>query len=212
MSESALLFKKPVELRDRFRNLEAVVQIALETNEDPIVLASASGVSPSALIRALPRKYLTQFVANAEGMSIQEVILALAANHALDVAVEGLVSREVDAKSTLVTARDVMDRVSLLGAKKVAPTRRLELPDETIQKFLELERVFTQTGLANGEIAPEFADFQKTHTQGHRDRDGGRGKEEKETHDQILQRAAEKESWARKQEPQIREILNLDDD
>lgn len=212
MSEALPVFARPTELRDRFRNLSAVVEIALQSQEDPIVLAHACGVSPSALIRALPRKYLVHFVPDAERMSVQEIVLALAANHALDAAVEGLVSGMVDAKSTLVTARDVMDRVSLLGTKKVQPSRRLELTDETLAKFLELEKVFTQQGLADGQIAPEFANFQKTHTQGHRDGDGGGSGQEKEGADQVLQRAAATEAWLRKPQPEIRELLNLDDD
>jgi hypothetical protein len=205
MPESDLIFQKPTELRDRFRNLAAVVEIALKTGEDPIVLASAAGVSPSALVRALPRPYLAQFVPDAEAMSYQEILLALAANHALDAAVEGLVSGAVDVKSTLVTARDVMDRVSLMAAKKSTAPRRLTLTDETITKFLELEKVFTAQGLTNGQIAPEFADFQKTHAQGH---GGGTATAE----DDRLARAARHEAWARKPEPEIRELLNLESD
>ena len=205
MSEAELVFRKPTELRDRFRNLERVVEIALKTGEDPIVLAAASGVSPSALVRALPRAYLVQFVPDAAAMSTQEVVLALAANHALDVAVEGLVSGMVDAKSSLVTARDVMDRVSLLGTKKATGTRRLELTEETMTKFVQLEQLFTAKGLANGEIAPEFAEFQKNQTRG-----VGRGGSASE--DEQLARAAQEEAWARKPEPEIRELLNLETD
>jgi hypothetical protein len=210
MSAPDLVFQKPTELRDRFRNLGAVVEIALNTGEDPIVLASASGVSPSALVRALPRAYLAQFVPDAEAMSYQEILLALAANHALDAAVEGLVSGAVDVKSTLVTARDVMDRVSLMTAKKSTAPRRLSLTNETITKFLELEKVFTEQGLTNGQIAPEFSAFVQTKTRSAGD--GTESQKDAGQEDERLARAARHEAWARKPEPEIRELLNLNDD
>lgn len=155
-------YQSPRGVRDRYRNLADLVAIALETGEDPLILAQSAGVSPSALVRALPAAFLARFIpAGVEFMTPQEILLKLASNHALDVAVLGMLDESVDAKTRVVLSRDLMDRTSLVGAKKTTPARNIQLSDQALAKLLELEKLFTTAGYDPETIPQDFAAFHR---------------------------------------------------
>lgn len=157
-------FTTPNRLRDKHRNLDALVKICLETNEDPLVLAAEAGVSPSALIRALPRSFLQQFLpphADAASLPLQDILIRLASNHALDVAVTSVVGQELDARTMVSMSKDILDRASVVGHKTPPLQSRITLNDESLAKLAELERAFAQQQVPPGTIAPEFQSFHR---------------------------------------------------
>lgn len=165
-------FVRPHDPRGRHSKLEQLVALALATDEDPLVLAQSAGVSPMAFIRALPAEHLTKFIPGGVAhLSPQDILLKLASNHALDTAVQGLMDEAIDAKTRVILARDLMNRGSLVGAKHAPPATRVELSDDSLAKLVELERMFTNQGLAPDTMPAELEVF-------HRVTKGGGGVED----------------------------------
>ena len=186
-------FLIPQGLRDRHTKLQNLVRIAVETGEDPLILAQSAGVSPSAFVRALPAEVLAKFIpGGVERLTTQEIMLKLAANHALDVAVQGIIDPAIDAKTKVILARDMMDRGSLVGAKKAAPTSNVQLSDQSLAKLVELERAFHGSGLAPDVIPDAFQPF-------HRSGKGGGA-------DAVDGRTVDPEAWAGPDLPVVRSL------
>lgn len=186
-------FRIPQDLRDRHTKLQHLVRIAVETGEDPLILAQSAGVSPSAFVRALPPEVLAKFIpGGTQHLTTQEIILKLAANHALDVAVQGIIDPAIDAKTKVILARDMMDRGSLVGAKKAAPSSLVQLSEQSLHKLIELERAFHGSGLAPDVIPDAFTPF-------HRSGKGGR-------EDVVDGRTVDPEAWAGPDLPVVRSL------
>jgi hypothetical protein len=180
-------FKTPRNARDRYRNLSALVHIIEETGEDPLVIAHSAGVSPYALIRALPADLLSRLVpSGTEGLSTADIMLKLAGNHALDVAVESIVDPTLDVKTRVTMARDLMDRTSLVGQKQRPTQSVLTISDDSLSKLAQLERQFT-----NMTIPDEYSTFHKT---------GGKHEGEDENADEKA------EAWTGPKMPDIRDL------
>lgn len=154
-------FQSPIDARDRYRNLDDLVRLVVESGEDPLVVARSCGVSPSALVAALPRSYVARFVPNAESLSPGELMLRLASPHALDTTIEAILDPHEESRTRMVLARDILSRNSLVGQKTAPASSRITLSDESLKKLVELEQAFLNSPASPQEIAPQFRPFHK---------------------------------------------------
>lgn len=154
-------FQSPIDARDRYRNLDDLVRLVIDSGEDPLVVARSCGVSPSALVAALPRSYVSRFVPNCESLSPGELMLRLASPHALDATIDALLDPHEESRTRIVLAKDVLSRNSLVGQKTAPASSRITLSEDSLRKLVELEQAFLSSPAAPQEIAPEFRSFHK---------------------------------------------------